>query len=39
LKILALETATDACSAAVWLDGEVVERFEFALGMANLFTK
>lgn len=28
MKILALETATEACSAAVWLDGEVVERFE-----------
>jgi tRNA threonylcarbamoyladenosine biosynthesis protein TsaB len=28
LKILALETATEACSAAVWHDGQVVERFE-----------
>lgn len=30
MKILALETATEACSAALWLDGEVVERFEVA---------
>lgn len=28
LKILALETSTEACSAAVWADGKVVERFE-----------
>ena len=28
MKILALETATEACSAAVWHDGQVVERFE-----------
>jgi tRNA threonylcarbamoyladenosine biosynthesis protein TsaB len=27
LKILALDTATEACSAAVWADGMVVERF------------
>lgn len=26
--ILALETATEACSVALWLDGEVRERFE-----------
>lgn len=25
-KILALDTATEACSAALWLDGELVER-------------
>jgi tRNA threonylcarbamoyladenosine biosynthesis protein TsaB len=31
LKILALETATEACSAAVWQDGEVIERFELGL--------
>jgi len=29
-KILALETATDACSAALLIDGEVSERFEIA---------
>ena len=30
MKILAIETATEACSAAVLLDGEVVERYEIA---------
>lgn len=30
MQILALETATDACSAALYRDGEVLERFEVA---------
>lgn len=29
-RILALETATEGCSVALWLDGEVLERFELA---------
>lgn len=28
MKLLALDTATEACSAALWLDGEVEARFE-----------
>ena len=28
--LLALETATEACSVALWIDGEVRERFEIA---------
>ena len=27
-RILAIETATDACSVALWQDGRVLERFE-----------
>lgn len=30
MKILALDTATDGCSAALYLDGEIHERFEIA---------
>jgi tRNA threonylcarbamoyladenosine biosynthesis protein TsaB len=30
MKILAIETATEACSAALWLDGTISERFEIA---------
>ncbi|TDK20480.1 tRNA (adenosine(37)-N6)-threonylcarbamoyltransferase complex dimerization subunit type 1 TsaB [Luteimonas aestuarii] len=30
MKLLAFETATEACSVAVWIDGEVHERFEVA---------
>jgi len=30
MKLLAVETATEACSAAIWIDGRVLERFELA---------
>jgi tRNA threonylcarbamoyladenosine biosynthesis protein TsaB len=30
MRLLAFETATEACSVAVWVDGEVRERFEVA---------
>lgn len=30
MRLLAFETATEACSIAVWDDGEVLERFELA---------
>ena len=36
MKILALDTSTDACTAAVWVDGAVHEQFEIAQQSARI---
>ncbi len=35
MKLLAIETCTEACSAAVYVDGEVVERYQIAARQHN----
>lgn len=30
MRLLALETASEACSVALWLDGEIIQQFELA---------
>ena len=30
MKLLAIDSATEACSAALWLDGEIISRYELA---------
>jgi tRNA threonylcarbamoyladenosine biosynthesis protein TsaB len=36
MKLLTLETSTEACSAALYLDGEVIERYQLAPQQHNL---